>query len=256
MAKALVVDDDRATRDVVRAALDGYDVTEAGTAGDALRFAWGGGFDIVILDIILPDADAAVVLRQVLDARGVPVLVISGRDRESIPVLADHPEWAFLPKPFDADALRAAVRRLVRETDPSPLPAPPKVPAVPAVPAAKSGAPPPLFTGWPAAAADIVDRLTRRGLRLAVALQFVRLAFAGKVTPEATIVLLVAMVGVESAVLAWRSNRVATTVAAALPVLLSLIGYASGAPGPSTAAATIASVGALFVDRFTSRSSV
>lgn len=253
MAKALVVDDDRATRDVVRAALDGYEVTEAGTAGDAMRFAWGGGFDIVILDVILPDAPAAIVLRQVLEARGVPVLVISGRDRESIPVLADHPEWAFLPKPFDADTLCASVRRLVRETDPSPLPAPPKVPAVPAT---KSGAPPSAFTGWPAAAADIIDRLTRRGLRLAIALQFVRLAVAGKVTPEVTVVLLVAMVGVESAVLAWRSNRVATTVAAALPVALSLVGYASGAAGPSTAAATIASVGAFFVDRFTSRSSV
>lgn len=251
MPKALVVDDDRAVRDAVRVALDGYEVTEAATAGEAMRCAWGATFDVVVLDVVLPDVDTAVVLRRVLDAHGVPVLVISGRDRESIPIIADHPDWAFLPKPFDTDTLRAAVRRLVRETDPSPVPAP--LPAPPKVPA-KSDAPPPAFTGWPSATADIVDRLTRRGLRLAIAVQFVKLAFAGKVTPEVTVLLLVAMVGVESAVLAWRNNRVASTVAAALPIALSLVGYASGVPAPSTAAATIASIGALFVDRFTSRS--
>ena len=62
----LVVDDEPFLRDAVAASLRflGFDVITAETGAEALRMARGRPFDLVVLDVMLPDTDGFDVLEQ------------------------------------------------------------------------------------------------------------------------------------------------------------------------------------------------
>jgi two-component system OmpR family response regulator len=62
----LVVDDEPFLRDAVAASLRflGFEVTTAQTGADALRLARGHPFDLVVLDVMLPDTDGFEVVRR------------------------------------------------------------------------------------------------------------------------------------------------------------------------------------------------
>ncbi len=86
--RLLVVDDDRALRDVLRRALSlaGYEVRLAGTGAAALSEVNGSLADAVVLDIGLPDIDGLEVCRLLRrEGNRVPVLMLTARDAVSRP---------------------------------------------------------------------------------------------------------------------------------------------------------------------------
>ena len=116
--RLLVVDDDRALRDVLRRALTlaGYDVRLTDSGSGALSEIAAGAPDAVVLDIGLPDIDGLEVCR-LLRAEGnrIPVLMLTARDAvadriDGLDAGADD----YLVKPFDIDELRARLRALLR----------------------------------------------------------------------------------------------------------------------------------------------
>src|SRR5438270_6688101 len=116
--KVLAVDDDRALREALRRTLilAGYEVTLAGTGGEALSEIEHGRPDAVILDIGLPDLDGLEVCRRLRRAGDrVPVLMLTARvsveDRiDGLDAGADD----YLVKPFDLGELKARIRALLR----------------------------------------------------------------------------------------------------------------------------------------------
>ena len=108
--RILVVDDDRAIRDMIRVVLEseGYDVTCADDGFAALRAVERTGPDCVVLDVMMPGMDGHAVLSR-----------IRGGDRPALPVVMltahadDDQAWQawtegvdyFLAKPFDPDEL-------------------------------------------------------------------------------------------------------------------------------------------------------
>jgi two-component system, OmpR family, KDP operon response regulator KdpE len=117
-AHILVVEDDRALREVVVGALGsaGYETSVAThgiTASQMLRDA--DGIDIVLLDIGLPFVDGWQILQQMEDRRGPAVIVISARGEETDKVRAlDLGADDYLAKPFGAEELLARVRAVLR----------------------------------------------------------------------------------------------------------------------------------------------
>jgi two-component system response regulator MprA len=116
--RLLVVDDDRALRDVLRRALTlaGYDVRLAESGASALAEVAGSAPDAVVLDVGLPDIDGLEVC-QLLRREGnrIPVLMLTARatvsDRiDGLDAGADD----YLVKPFDVDELKARLRALLR----------------------------------------------------------------------------------------------------------------------------------------------
>jgi chemosensory pili system protein ChpA (sensor histidine kinase/response regulator) len=114
----LIVDDDRDMRLYLRGCLRGLGgavdrVIEAADGVEALRLVRADAVGLVITDVALPLMDGRA-LRQAIRADAahahLPVLLISG-DRESEVLV--RPDDAFLPKPFNAHQLLAAVRPLV-----------------------------------------------------------------------------------------------------------------------------------------------
>jgi DNA-binding response OmpR family regulator len=95
---------------------EGYTVAVAGDGEMAVERLADGGWDLVILDLMLPGQDGMEVLREMSGRRlGVPVLVLSARRAVETKVAAlDAGASDYLAKPFSLDELLARVRALLR----------------------------------------------------------------------------------------------------------------------------------------------
>src|ERR1700759_3761215 len=116
--RLLVVDDDRALRDVLRRALSlaGYEVMLTDTGAGALSEVNSSIPDAVVLDIGLPDIDGLEVCRLLRrEGNRVPVLMLTARDAVSDRIDGlDAGADDYLVKPFDIDEFRARIRALLR----------------------------------------------------------------------------------------------------------------------------------------------
>ena len=111
----MVVDDDPAIREIVRALLEyrGYRVVLATDAPEALRMAKDHSEQIALIlaDITMPHIDGIALFRMLREASiSVPIVAMSGlRDSEQDVTLANLGVRHFLPKPFTGEELIQAI---------------------------------------------------------------------------------------------------------------------------------------------------
>src|SRR5580658_9417596 len=82
----LVVDDEPFLRDAVAASLRflGFDVATAETGSQALRLARDRSFDLIVLDVMLPDTDGFEIVRRLRgEGNNVPVIFLTARDTQA-----------------------------------------------------------------------------------------------------------------------------------------------------------------------------
>ena len=122
MAKILIVDDEPRIRELIREHLQyaGYVCEEAGDGSAALSLLSGGGFDLVILDVMLPFMDGMTCLRE-MRARHIntPVIILTARGEE-YDKLAGLEGGAddYVVKPFSPRELVARVKAVLNRTMP------------------------------------------------------------------------------------------------------------------------------------------
>lgn len=120
--RVLVVDDESALQSMVREILEeaGYEVTTAGSCAQALERFQASPFNAVLLDVMLPDGDGFILLRQLRRRRDIPVLFLSARDEDQARLRGlglgadDYITKPFLPQELLL-RLRAVLRRVYRE---------------------------------------------------------------------------------------------------------------------------------------------
>ena len=123
MSRLLVVEDDpailRGLSDNLR--LESYDVVTAIDGEAALRIAHDGGFDLVILDVMLPKVNGFDVCRRLRESgASVPILMLTARGEETDRVHGlDLGADDYLTKPFSLRELQARVRALLRRRNPA-----------------------------------------------------------------------------------------------------------------------------------------
>ena len=109
----LVADDDTAIRTVVRQALTraGHDVRTTDSVAGLWRMLEQGIGDVVVTDVVLPDANGLDSIPAMLAKRpGLPVIVMSAQNTLATAVRAtEQGAFDYLPKPFDLDELTRAV---------------------------------------------------------------------------------------------------------------------------------------------------
>jgi DNA-binding response OmpR family regulator len=114
----LVVDDDRDLRRMLQKnlAAQHYQVSCSADGDEALDRAAGGGFDLILLDIMLPGRDGLQVLKE-LRAAGLttPVLMLTARGNIEDRVAGlDLGADDYLAKPFSMAELLARIRAILR----------------------------------------------------------------------------------------------------------------------------------------------
>ncbi len=118
MTSVLVVDDDAHIREVARFALAkaGYAVELACDGAQALeRIETGTRFDLIVLDVLMPELDGLAVCRRL--AGRIPIVFLSSRGEEADRVLGlDLGADDYLAKPFSPRELVARVSAVLRRT--------------------------------------------------------------------------------------------------------------------------------------------
>lgn len=119
-AKLLVVDDEPNIRDLLAASLKfaGFQVTTAGDGRSALHTARGESFDLIVLDVMMPDMDGFTVIRR-LRAAGIqtPVVFLTARDdvADKLTGLEEGGD-DYVTKPFSLEELVARINAVLRRT--------------------------------------------------------------------------------------------------------------------------------------------
>ena len=119
----LIIEDDRDIAHLVELPLKdlGCHCTLAQDGELGLQLALKNRYDLIILDVMLPDIDGLEVCRRIrdVDAR-LPVLLLTAKDAASDQILGlDAGADDYLVKPFGVDVLRARLRALLRREMPA-----------------------------------------------------------------------------------------------------------------------------------------
>lgn len=115
--RILVVDDESSITEFVRYNLkkEGYEVDVAADGAAALAMATSASYDLIVLDVMLPNLDGYEVVRRLRATSSVPVLFLSARDTELDKVVGlEIGGDDYLAKPFGVRELLARVKALLR----------------------------------------------------------------------------------------------------------------------------------------------
>lgn len=116
--KFLLVEDnvDLANAICSRMQLDGHVIDHAETLADAVAFSEVGEYDLILLDIMLPDGDGRAFLeRHRAGKMDTPVIVLTARSQVSDRIsMLDLGADDYVTKPFDHAELKARCRAVLR----------------------------------------------------------------------------------------------------------------------------------------------
>ena len=116
--KILIVEDERAIADVEKAYMerDGYEADIAGDGAKALELFRRGGYDMVLLDLMLPGMSGVDVCRDIRRTSQVPVIMLTALTGEDDVVAGlDAGADDYVVKPFSPRVLMARIRANCRK---------------------------------------------------------------------------------------------------------------------------------------------
>ncbi|HVU79171.1 MAG TPA: response regulator transcription factor [Gaiellaceae bacterium] len=120
MSKVLVIDDEEAIRDAVAYSLraEGLDVECREDGLSAVAAVTENAFDLVVLDVMLPDLSGVEVARRVRAASDVPILMLTARSSETDLVLGfEAGADDYVAKPFSMRELVSRARAILRRRE-------------------------------------------------------------------------------------------------------------------------------------------
>jgi two-component system response regulator MtrA len=117
--RILLVEDDPSIREVAKLGLAkaGFHVTTAADGREGLLHFRQAPFDLVLLDVMLPELDGYEVCRQIRGESGVPIVMLSARtDTVDVVVGLELGADDYVKKPFEMAELVARARAAVRRS--------------------------------------------------------------------------------------------------------------------------------------------
>ena len=117
--KILLVEDEEKLARFIELELchEGYSVTKAFTGRTGYELAASGEFDLVLLDIMLPELNGMEVLRRLRKVSAVPVIMLTARGEVMDKVAGlDQGAEDYITKPFAIEELLARIRATLRKS--------------------------------------------------------------------------------------------------------------------------------------------
>lgn len=119
MEKILIVDDEQKIREIIKkyAEFEGYRTDEAADGMDAVNKARKNSYDVIIMDIMMPDLDGFSAVKEIRKTKNTPVIMLSARGEEydrihGFEVGADD----YVVKPFSPKELMMRVGALIKRS--------------------------------------------------------------------------------------------------------------------------------------------
>jgi DNA-binding response OmpR family regulator len=117
MAKILICDDEDGLRAVIKryALFEGHEVTEAGDGMEAVELCRKESFDIIIMDIMMPELDGFSAVKAIRQTSDTPVIMLSARGEEYDKVLGfEVGVDDYVVKPFSSKEIMMRVSAILR----------------------------------------------------------------------------------------------------------------------------------------------
>jgi DNA-binding response OmpR family regulator len=119
MPSILVVEDELLTRRTLQDLLqkEGFAVTTTGTVAEALGEVNRNGYDLVLLDLVLPDGDGLAACKRIRERHRMPIVILSTRRQLEDRVAGlDTGADDYIVKPFEPLEMVARVKAQLRRT--------------------------------------------------------------------------------------------------------------------------------------------
>lgn len=119
MAKLLVVDDELNIREIIKkyALFEGYETEEACDGMEAVKKARLNQYDLIIMDVMMPELDGFSAAKEILKYKNVPIILLSARGEEydkihGFEIGIDD----YVVKPFSPKELMMRVAAILKRT--------------------------------------------------------------------------------------------------------------------------------------------
>lgn len=135
--KIIVIDDDTAVTDLLSVLLrtHGFDVRVTNNSVEGLSFIRDDDFDLVVLDLMMPEMDGWEICKEVRSFSQVPIIVLSAlNDPSMVASVLDAGADDYLTKPTPSRILVAHINRITKRNGTAPLSAASNVLTRPAKP--------------------------------------------------------------------------------------------------------------------------
>ena len=119
MYKILVADDEQKIRELVKkyAVYEGHEVTEAADGMEAVEICKTKDFDIIILDIMMPELDGFSAVREIRKVQDTPVIMLTARGEEYDKILGfEVGVDDYVVKPFSSKEIMLRIGAILRRT--------------------------------------------------------------------------------------------------------------------------------------------
>lgn len=119
MAKILICDDEPGLRSVIKryAQFEGHETTEAGDGIEAIEAFKRDSFDIIIMDIMMPEVDGFSAVKEIRKTSDVPVIMLSARGEEYDKVLGfEVGVDDYVVKPFSSKEIMLRISAILRRS--------------------------------------------------------------------------------------------------------------------------------------------
>ena len=119
MAKILVVDDEKLLVKGMKFNLEneGYQVECAYDGASAVELARDGRFDLIILDVMMPEVDGLEACMRIREFSNVPIIMLTAKSEDADKLMGfESGADDYLTKPFNILELKARVRALLRRS--------------------------------------------------------------------------------------------------------------------------------------------
>lgn len=119
MAKILICDDEPGLRAVIKryALFDGYDVTEASNGMEAVELCEKEQFDIILMDIMMPELDGFSAVKIIRKKSDVPIIMLSAKGEEYDKVIGfELGIDDYVIKPFSSKEVMLRIDAILRRT--------------------------------------------------------------------------------------------------------------------------------------------
>lgn len=120
--KILIVDDEPMIVKGLKFSLeqDDYETDTAFDGEEALSKFESGGFDLILLDVMLPGIDGLEVLRRIREKSNMPVIMLTAKGEDMDKILGlEYGADDYILKPFNILEVKARIKTILRRTGPS-----------------------------------------------------------------------------------------------------------------------------------------